>query len=155
VSLEDQDRGRWDRARIAEGTATLGRAAAAARVGPYQVQAAIAATHAEAPAFAATDWPRIAALYAVLERLDPSPVVTINRAVAVAYADGPRSGLSLLAPFAEDDRLARYQPLHAARADLLRRAGDEAAARAAYADAIALTANARERGALERRAAGG
>ena len=88
------------------------------------IQAAIAAVHAEAPAWEATDWVQIAALYAELERLEPSPVVTVNRAVAVGFADGPRAGLAILDAVAGDERLARYQPLHAARAELLVRAGE-------------------------------
>jgi RNA polymerase sigma-70 factor (ECF subfamily) len=150
VALEDQDRGSWDGARIAEGVAVLERALRLGRPGPYVVQAAIAALHAQAPTWEATDWPQIAALYGELERLDPSPVVTINRAVAVGFAEGPAAGLGVLAAL-DDARLERYQPLHAARAELLRRAGDAAAADAAYAQAIALSANAAERAALERR----
>jgi RNA polymerase sigma-70 factor (ECF subfamily) len=153
VALEDQDRARWDRARIDEGSATLDRALRLRRPGPYQLQAAIAALHAGAPSFGATDWPQIAALYGRLAQLDPSPVVEVNRAVAVALADGPGAGLAILAPLNADERLDRYQPLHAARAELLRRAGDHRAARAAYERAIALTANDRERSELERRAA--
>jgi RNA polymerase sigma-70 factor (ECF subfamily) len=109
--------------------------------------------HGQARSFADTDWPQIAALYAALERIDPSPVVTINRAVAVAQADSAHAGLQLLAPLDADEWLARYQPLHAARAELLRRAGDITGARAAYTRALALTDNAPERAALERRAA--
>ena len=153
VSLEDQDRTRWDRAAIAEGLAVLHGTLRLGRPGPYQVQAAIAAVHAGAPSFAETDWAQIAELYGVLQELDPSPIVLINRAVAVGHADGPDGGLALLDLVAGDDRLDRYQPLHAARAHLLRRAGDAAGARAAYRRAIALTANAAERDALERRAA--
>ena len=117
------------------------------------MQAAIAALHAEAPSFTDTDWTQIAALYDTLEQLDPSPVVTINRAVSLAMADGPHVGLSVLAPLAEDERLARYQPLYAALAELLRRAGDVAGAEAAYRTSIELTGNAAERAALQRRAA--
>ncbi len=149
VSLADQDRTRWDSARIAEGRALIGGAP-----GPYVIQAAIAAVHADAPAWEATDWVQIAELYAALERVDPSPVVTINRAVAVGFADGPQAGLAVLAAVAGDERLARYQPLHAARAELLARAGARAAADAAYARAIALTDNEAERAALSRRRAG-
>ena len=155
VSLEDQDRTRWDAAQLAEGATVLERALRLGRPGPYQLQAAIADLHGQAPSFADTDWRQIAALYAALERVDPSPVVTINRAVAVAQAEGARAGLELLAPLDADERVARYQPLHAARAELLRRAGDLAGARAAYSRAIALTDNAPERAALERRAAVG
>ncbi len=153
VALDEQDRTRWDAAVLDEGVAVLARAMRLARPGAYQLQAAVAALHAQAPSVAETDWPQIAALYAALERIDPSPVVTINRAVAVAQADGPLAALGLLAPLEHDDRLARYQPLHAARAELLHRAGDLDGARAAYRQAIALTDNTRERAALGRRAA--
>jgi RNA polymerase sigma-70 factor (ECF subfamily) len=152
VALEDQDRGRWNHAAIREGTSLLERALALGPPGRYQVQAAIAALHAEAPAWEMTDWPQIAALYGQLERLDPSPVVTINRAAAVAQADGPHVGLAILSPLVADPRLARYQPLQAARAELLARAGDLAEAEGAYRRAIDLTENAAERAALERRA---
>jgi RNA polymerase sigma-70 factor (ECF subfamily) len=152
VALDDQDRARWDRAQIDAGVAVLHRALRLARPGPYQVQAAIAAVHAEAPTSGATDWPQIAALYASLERLDPSPVVTVNRAVALGRAEGARAGLAVLGPLVDDERLARYQPLHAARAELLREAGDLDGARAAYRRAVELTDNARARAALVRRA---
>ena len=153
VLLEAQDRQRWDRAGIAEGEALVDAAlrVSGARAGPYQVQAAIAALHATAPSVDETDWPQIAALYGVLADIAPSPVVSLNQAVAVAMADGPRAGLARLAPLAEP--LAAYHPFHAAHAELLRRAGDEGDARAAYGRAIALTANGRERAALERRRA--
>ncbi len=149
VALPDQDRSLWDAERIAEGRALIGGMA-----GPYVIQAAIAALHSGAPAWEATDWVQIAGLYAELERLEPSPVVTVNRAVAVGFADGPRAGLAILDAVAGDERLARYQPLHAARAELLVRAGEPADA--AYAQAISLTSNEGERRALEarRRAAG-
>jgi RNA polymerase sigma-70 factor (ECF subfamily) len=152
VALGDQDRSRWDRARIEEGVATLDRALRLEHPGRYQLQAAIAALHDEAPSVARTDWPQIAALYGALEAIDPTPVVTINRAVAVAEADGPHAGLALLQPLEHDERLARYQPLHAARAELLRRTGDEDGARAAYQRAIDLSTNEAERRALRRRA---
>ncbi len=151
VALVDQDRARWDAGRMREGAAVLERGLRLGRPGIYVIQAAIAAVHAEAPDWAATDWPQIAALYAELARHDPSPVVTVNRAVALGFAEGPEAGLALLDDAAADDRLDRYLPLHAARADLLRRAGDAAGADAAYAAAIALTGNAAERVALERR----
>ena len=114
------------------------------------MQAAIAAVHAQAPAWEDTDWPQIAGLYAELARLDPSPVVEVNRAVAVGFADGAAAGLAILDAL-DDPRLERYQPLHAVRADLLRRAGDEAGAAAAYDRAIELTDNPAERAALQRR----
>jgi RNA polymerase sigma-70 factor, ECF subfamily len=151
VALEDQDRARWDRARIEEGLAVLQRALRLPTPGPYAIQAAIAALHAQAPSLEATDWPQIAALYGELASRDPSPVVAINRAVAVGFAEGWQAGLALLDELDPDARLDRYQPLHAARAELLRRAGDRAGADAAYARAIALAGNARERAALERR----
>src|SRR5690606_18955866 len=115
---------RWDRARIAEGGAVLERALRLPGPGAYTVQAAIAALHADAPSFAETDWAQIAALYARLEELERSPVVTVARAVAVGLAEGPGAGLELLDRVAGDPRLERHQPLWAARAELLRRAGD-------------------------------
>lgn len=152
VGLEHQDRRRWNVVAVAEGRSVLQSALRLRRPGSYQIQAAIAALHTEAPDWSATDWPQIAALYAELARRDPSPVVEVNRAVAVAMAHGPDAGLAILAPLAEDERLDRYQPLHAARAELLSRAGDRAAAGAAYAEAIALSANQVERAELQRRA---
>jgi len=149
VALPEQDRTRWDAGRIEEGRGLI-----RGKPGPYLIQAAIAALHSEAPTWEATDWPQIAALYAELERRDASPVVTVNRAVAVGFAEGPAAGLAILDAVAGDERLARYQPLHAARAELLRTAGDVDAADAAYARAIALAGNAAEREALERRRAG-
>ena len=153
VALDEQDRGRWDRGRIREGLTELDRALRRRRPGPYQVQAAIAALHVQAPSAAETDWAGIAALYTTLEQLAPSPVVAINRAVAVAFAGGPQDGLDALAPLLADEALAGYQPLHAAHAELLRRAGDAGAAADAYRRAIALTANEVERANLERRLA--
>jgi RNA polymerase sigma-70 factor (ECF subfamily) len=151
VSLDEQDRAGWDAERIREGVDVLERALRLGRPGPYVVQAAIAALHAQAPSWEATDWPQIAALYAELERLDPSPVVTVNRAVAVGFAERPAAGLAILDGLGADARLERYQPLHAARAELRRRAGDAAGADAAYTKAIALSGNDAERAALERR----
>ena len=145
VSLREQDRSLWDAAAIAEGVAVLERALRLARPGPYTIQAAIAAVHAEARAFEATDWPQIAGLYAELARHDPSPVVAVNRAVAVGFADGAEAGLALLP---DDPRLDRYAPLHAARAELLRRVGDDAGAEAALDAAIEFSANDAERTAL-------
>jgi RNA polymerase sigma-70 factor (ECF subfamily) len=153
VSLPDQDRSRWDAARIEEGTRTLDRALRLRRPGPYQLQAAIAALHATAPTADETDWPQIAALYGRLSCHTRSPVVQVNRAVAVGMAHGPRAGLCVLDALQDDARLAGYQPFHAARADLLRRAGDEPAAAAAYGRAIELSTNAVERHELERRRA--
>jgi RNA polymerase sigma-70 factor (ECF subfamily) len=152
VSLEHQDRSRWDRDAIAEGTALVEHALARSTPGPFQIQAAVAALHAEAPTWDTTDWPQIAALYGELDRLAPSPVVRVNQAAALAMADGPHVGLRLLAPLLTDPRLDRYQPLHATRAELLARVGDRAAAAAAYQLAIALTTNDAERAALHQRA---
>ena len=151
VGLDEQDRTRWNAEQIADGTQMLDRALALRRPGPYVIQGAIAALHAQAPTWEATDWPQIAGLYAELERHDPSPVVTINRAVAVGLAHGAGAGLAILDALGDDARLDRYQPLHAARAELRRRAGDAAGADAAYESALALTDNAAERAALERR----
>jgi RNA polymerase sigma-70 factor (ECF subfamily) len=151
VALADQDRGRWDAGGIAEGVEVLERALRLDRPGAYAIQAAIAALHGQAPTWQDTDWPQIAGLYAELAHRDASPVVAVNRAIAVAFADGPEDGLALLDAIAGDARLRRYQPLHAARAELLRRTGDAAGAHAAYATAIDLSANPAERAALERR----
>jgi RNA polymerase sigma-70 factor (ECF subfamily) len=152
VSLEHHDRARWDRDAITEGTALLEHALRRSVPGPFQIQAAVAALHAEAPTWDATDWPQIAALYGELDRVAPSPVVRVNRAAAIAMADGPHVGLQLLGPLLDDGRLDRYQPLHATHAELLARAGDLSGAAAAYRRAIELTANGAERGALEQRA---
>jgi RNA polymerase sigma-70 factor (ECF subfamily) len=153
VSLEDQERARWDRDEIVEGIAELDHALARRSPGPFQMQAAIAALHAEAPSWQATDWAQIAALYGELERLTPTPVVTLNRAAAVAIADGPHVGLAILAGLADDRRLDRYQPLHATRAELLARSGKLAEAAVAYRAAIELSQNPAERRALRARAA--
>ncbi len=149
VALPEQDRSLWDAERIAEGRALIGGIKSPPT--PYMIQAAISALHSTAPSWEATDWPQIAALYAELQRYDGSPVVAVNRAVAVGFADGPRAGLALLDAAAADERLARYQPLHAARAELLTRAGEDADE--AYARAIELTDNEAERAALSRRRA--
>jgi RNA polymerase sigma-70 factor, ECF subfamily len=151
AALDAQDRSLWDRDRIADGLATLERAVSLRRPGEYQLQAAITALQIQAPDEENTDWAQIAELYGALARLNPSPVVELNRAVAVGLADGPAAGLTLLEPLLGDPALERYQPLHAAHAELLRRAGDEAAAAGAYERAIALTANAVEQAELERR----
>jgi RNA polymerase sigma-70 factor, ECF subfamily len=151
LPLDRQDRSLWDDAKAREGVEALDRALLLRRPGPYQLQAAIAALHTGAATFEQTDWPQIAALYLALSRIDPSPVVAINRAVAVAFADGPEAGLELLEALDVDRRLDRYQPLHAARAELLRRAGRTQEAQAAYERAIALSANEAERAELRRR----
>jgi RNA polymerase sigma-70 factor (ECF subfamily) len=153
VLLEDQDRGRWDRARIEEGQVILDRAMRMRRVGPYQLQAAIASLHDEAPTSEATDWPQIAALYRILTEMQPSPVVELNRAVAIAMADGPAAGLARVERIAAEGQLADYPYLHSTRADLLRRLDRRADAVAAYRRALELTANEPERAFLERRIA--
>ncbi|MFC9549717.1 RNA polymerase sigma factor [Rhodococcus sp. NPDC056960] len=145
VTLEDQDRSRWDRALIAEGVATLDQALALGHTGGYQVQAAIAACHATAADAASTDWPQIAALYTALARLAPSPVVDLNRAVAVAMADGIPAGLALVDEITASGRLDRYYLLPATRADLLRRDGRAAEAEAAYEQALQLAPTEAER----------
>jgi RNA polymerase sigma-70 factor (ECF subfamily) len=153
VGLEDQDRSLWDQGRIREGLRTLERALRLGRAGPYQVQAAIAALHVESPSFERTDWEQIAQLYDALSAFGRSPVVEVNRAVAVAFAFGPERGLELLTPLLGEPTLERYQPLHSAHAELLRRSGDVGGAVAAYERAIDLSANAVERAELERRLA--
>jgi RNA polymerase sigma-70 factor (ECF subfamily) len=145
VRLEDQDRVRWDRPQIEQGSALVDEALRAGPAGPYALQAAIAALHARALSAADTDWPQIAALYAVLHRLQPTPVVELNRAVAVAMADGPERGLSLIDELEARGELAGYHLVDAARADLLRRLGRRAEANAAYTRAIALATNEAER----------
>lgn len=151
VPFAEQDRARWDTAAIAEARALLA-ATGHAPLGPYQVQAAIAALHAAASGADDVHWAGVADLYGLLERLAPSPVVTVNRAVAVGRADGPRAALALLGPVLADGRLAGYAPLHAAHADLLARSGDERGAAAAWRLAAELTRNPAERAALRRRA---
>jgi RNA polymerase sigma-70 factor (ECF subfamily) len=153
VLLDDQDRGRWDRAMIAEGAELVLVALRGGPPGLYGVQAAIAALHDEAPDVAGTDWPQIVGLYDVLRELAPSPVVELNRAVAVAMRDGPAAGLSLLDALAEEPRLREYSPYPAARGDLLSRLGRHAEASAAYRDALALAGTEPERAHLRRRLA--
>jgi RNA polymerase sigma-70 factor (ECF subfamily) len=153
ILLEEQDRSRWDRAEIADGLTILDDALGLHRPGPYQIQAAIAALHVEAESYEATDWAQIAALYAGLLDYNPSPVIELNRAVAVAMAEGPQSGLRLLADLEASGQLRGYHYLPAARADLLRRAGRQAEAREAYRAALALVENQAEREFLERRLA--
>jgi RNA polymerase sigma-70 factor (ECF subfamily) len=153
VVLEDQDRSLWNREAIAEGVALVERALAARRFGPYALQAAIAAVHAESATPAETDWPQIVALYDVLARLDPSPVVELNRAVAIAMRDGPAAGLTLVDAILARGELADYHLAHAARADLCRRLGHVNDARGAYERALALATQAPERRYLARRLA--
>jgi len=153
VLLADQDRALWNRDQIAEGLSLVDRALASRRIGPYTLQAAIAAVHARAPDAAATDWPEIVSLYDVLLRADPSPVVELNRAVAVAMRDGPQAGLALIDAILARGDLTAYQFIHSARADLCRRLGRTAEARASYERALALTRQDPERRFLERRLA--
>jgi RNA polymerase sigma factor (sigma-70 family) len=151
VPLDDQDRSLWDVAAIAEGNRVLAEAIAAAAVGPYQLQAAIAAAHDRAQRAEDTDWGEILALYGLLEGVAPGPIVALNRAVAAAMADGPRAGLELLAEV--EPRLQGHHRVHAVRAHLLELAGDGAAAHAEYARAAELTASIPEQRYLTRRAA--
>ena len=153
ILLEDQDRSLWNRDHIGEGRALVERALLSRRFGPYTLQAAIAAVHAEAPNAAATDWVQIVALYDVLLRAVPSPVVELNRAVAVAMRDGAEAGLELIDAILARGDLADYHLAHAARADLCRRLGRNAKAQASYERALALTRQEPERRFLERRLA--
>ncbi len=153
ILLEDQDRSMWDRNLIAEGIALVERALGSRRFGPYSVQAAIAAVHAEAPDAAATDWTQIVGLYDVLFGLSPSPVVALNRAVAVAMRDGPSAGLALVDRLLAEGTLAQYHLAHAARADLCRRLGRITDAITAYQKALELVSQGPERRFLERRLA--
>ena len=143
--LEEQDRSRWDRAAVEEGTALVREALRARPPSRYALQAAIAAVHAESPSWEDTDWAEIVALYGVLVQLWPSPVVALNRAVAVGFARGPAAGLAELDALAAEPQLAGYGYLPAARADLLRRLGRAPEAREAYTEALLLTENAVER----------
>jgi RNA polymerase sigma-70 factor (ECF subfamily) len=153
VLLADQDRSLWNRDHIAEGSALVERALASRRFGPYTLQAAIAAVHAAAATADATDWSEIVGLYDVLLRAEPSPVVELNRAVAVAMRDGPAAGLALVDAILARGDLQDYRLAHAARADLCRRLGRTAHARASYLRALALTRQEPERRFLERRLA--
>jgi len=153
ILLGDQDRSLWSRDQIIEGLALVERALSSRRFGPYTLQAAIAAVHAEATDAAATDWSQIVGLYDVLERAAPSPVVDLNRAVAVAMRDGPSAGLALIDAILARGDLADYHLAHSARADLCRRLGRRAEARASYERALALTRQEPERRFLERRLA--
>ncbi len=151
VRLEDQDRRRWDAARIAEGGVLVERALRMGRVGPYQLQAAIAAVHDEARTAEATDWRQILGLYEVLLRVSPSPVVALNRAVAIAQVAGPAAGLAAADALASDPAMTDYRFFHAARGDLLRRLDRWPEAADAYDRALALAPNGPERAFLERR----
>jgi RNA polymerase sigma-70 factor, ECF subfamily len=153
VLLDEQDRSLWDRERIAEGLELVERALSSRRFGPYTLQAAIAAVHAEAPTAAATDWEQIVGLYEVLTRTTPSPVVELNRAVAVAMRDGAEAGLALVEAILARGDLADYHLAHAARADLCRRLGRTAEARTAYERALDLAQQEPERRFIRRRLA--
>ncbi|HEU5284019.1 MAG TPA: RNA polymerase sigma factor [Burkholderiales bacterium] len=151
ILLEEQDRSRWNTQQIAEGIALVERALSSRRFGPYTLQAAIAAVHAEAPEAAATDWAQIVGLYDVLVRVEPSPVVELNRAVAVAMRDGPEAGLVLIDAILAGGELTDYRLAHAARADLCRRLGLAGEARNSYRRALELTRQEPLRRFLERR----
>ncbi len=153
ILLDDQDRSLWNRDQIAEGVRLVEQALASRRAGPYAIQAAIAALHAEAPSATATDWAEIVALYDVLLRMDPSPVIELNRAVAVAMRDGPSTGVGLVNAILDRGDLVDYRFAHGARAELYRRLGNSAEARASYERALALTRQEPERRFLERRIA--
>jgi RNA polymerase sigma-70 factor, ECF subfamily len=153
ILLDDQDRSLWNRDQIAEGSALVERVLASRRFGPYTLQAAIAAVHAKAPSAAVTDWAQIVGLYDVLARADPSPVVELNRAAAVAMRDGPLAGLALIDAILARGELGDYHLAHSARADLCRRLGRTAEARASYRRALALTRQEPQRRFLERRLA--
>jgi RNA polymerase sigma-70 factor, ECF subfamily len=153
ILLEDQDRSLWNRDQIAEGKALVERALSSRRVGPYTVQAAIAGVHADAPNAAATNWAQITGLYDVLLHLEPSPVVELNRAVAMAMRDGPAAGLALIDAILARGDLADYHLVHAARADLCRRLGRTEETRACYERALTLARQQPERRFLERRLA--
>ena len=151
ILLEDQDRSLWNRGQIAEGTGLVGQALSSRQIGPYTIQAAIAAVHANAPTAADTDWGEIVGLYDLLLRADPSPVVALNRAVAVAMRDGSAAGLALIDDILATGALRDYRPAHAARAELCRRLGRTAEARASFERALALTRQEPERRFLQRR----
>jgi RNA polymerase sigma-70 factor (ECF subfamily) len=153
ILLEDQDRSLWNREQIAEGISLVERALASRRFGPYSLQAAISAVHAEAPNAGATDWAQIVGLYDVLLRVEPSPVVELNRAVAVAMRDGPAAGLPLIDAILARGDLSDYRLAHAARADLCRRLGRTAEAQTSYERALALTRQEPERRFIEWRLA--
>jgi RNA polymerase sigma-70 factor (ECF subfamily) len=153
ILLDRQDRARWDRRLITEGIAFVERALASRRFGPYTLQAAIAAIHAEAPSAAITDWAQIVALYDLLMRAAPSPIVELNRAVAVAMRDGPAAGLTLVDAIMARGELADYHLIHATRADFCRRLGQTEDARISYERALALTKQEPERRFLEQRLA--
>jgi RNA polymerase sigma-70 factor (ECF subfamily) len=151
ILLENQDRSLWNHAHIEEGLALLEKALSSRRFGPYALQAAIAAVHAEAESVAATDWRQIVAIYDQLVRIQPSPVTYLNRAVAIAMRDGPEAGLKHIDAVLEEGELANYYLAHAARADMCRRLGRTAEARSSYEKALALTQQEPERQFLQER----
>lgn len=151
ISLEDQKRHAWDKQKIAEGTELIKLALAQHKVGPYQLQAAISALHAESPQWNKTDWPQIAALYQLLHQLQPTPVIKINQAVAVSYAQTADDALALLDSIAGSQEIQSYQPYHAARADILKRAGQHEEASIHFNKAIELTENQAEKHFLQTR----
>jgi len=153
ILLQDQDRSRWNKEQIAQGVALVERALSSQRFGPYAIQAAIAAVHAEAPDAGASDWAQIVGLYDLLLQMEPSPVIELNRAVALAMRDGPEKGLVIVDAILARGELEDYRLAHAARADLCRRLGRNAEARDAYKRALALTRTEPERRFLERRLA--
>jgi RNA polymerase sigma-70 factor (ECF subfamily) len=152
LTLEEQDRGRWDAGLIGRGLRHLD-ASRGNQLTRYHIEAGIAASHSVSPSFAATDWAAIVGWYDALQQVAPGPVVAVNRAVAVAMRDGPAAGLALLEPLAADPRLGDYVPFHVSRGELARRAGDMAAATAAFHAALALEPNAAERQLIEARLA--
>lgn len=153
ILLDEQDRSLWNRAQIEEGSALVQRSLATRRIGPYTLQAAISAVHAQAASADATDWPEIVGLYDVLMRVEPSPIIALNRAVAVAMLDGPEAGLALVDALLANGELAEYRLAHAARADFYRRLGRTTEARAAYEQALALTRQEAEQRFIRRRLA--
>jgi len=152
IPLAEQDRGQWNHETIAEGVALISQALTWAPLGPYQLQAAIAAVHDEAAGAQETDWPQIVALYGLLERMAPNPMVTLNHAVAVAMAKGPREGLELLKTLEGDDRMSGHHRFEAVRAHLLEMAGDLPAAREGFLTAARLTTSMPEQRYLEAQA---
>ena len=151
ILLEDQDRTRWNQEQIAEGLALVQQALGSRQIGPYSLQAAIAAVHAEAKSAAETDWGQIAGLYGVLLQMEPSPVVELNRAVAIAMRDGPEAGLQQIDAILSRGDLVDYHLAHAARADMYRRLGRFADAKVSYRQALSLARQEPEKRFLERR----
>jgi predicted RNA polymerase sigma factor len=152
VPLDEQDRTAWDRALIGEGMELAKASLAGPALGPYQLQAAIAATHADAATAGQTNWPQVHALYLILERIAPNPMVTLNRAIALAETEGPQAGLALLATLDSDERMAGHHRLLSVRAHLLEKTGDTAGAYQHYSRAAKATASIAERRYLESRA---